>query len=103
MSIVASLRLAPRGVPHGSSDPPRVAPGGSWALVSDLWPVDPAGGVENASPTPTTRRPTSRAFPTPPWTALRAAHKAPPAKPTVTLLREKRMILTVRTAEEEQS
>ena len=103
MSIVASLRAAPTGGTHGSSGLPHVAPGGSWALVSDLWPVDPAGGVENASSTPMKRRRTSRAFPTPPWTALRAAHEAPQAKPTITLLREGRMILTVRTAEEEQS
>jgi hypothetical protein len=103
MSTVASLRAAPTGGTHGSSGLPRVAPGGSWALVSDLWPVDPAGGVENASPTPTNRRGTSWAFPTPPWTALRTAHKAPQAKPTITLLREERMILTVRTTEEEHS
>jgi hypothetical protein len=65
--------------------------------------MDPAGGVENALANAPEQPQASRAFPTPPWTALRAAHKAPQAKPTITLLREGRMILTVRNAEEEGS
>ena len=103
MTTVASLRPVPTGGTHGSAGLPHAAPEASWALVSDRRPMDPAGGVENASPTPTKTHRPSRAFPTPPWTALRAAHKAPQAKPTITLLREGRMILTVRNAEEEQS
>ena len=63
MSTVASLRAVPPGGYHRSPRARQIDPGPSWRLVSDRWPVDPAGGVENASPTPAEQHRTPGRFP----------------------------------------
>ena len=102
MSTVASLRALEGGMLRVVRTPARR----SWGILEAPFRPVAYGSCRSRGKRLANaheRRRTSRAFSTPPWTALRAAHKAPQAKPTITLLREERMILTVRNAEEEQT
>ncbi len=100
MSTVAPLRAHPsRGIL-------RVVPGPanrSWGILEARFRPVACGSCRRHGKRLANAQgaaPNSKAFPTPPWTALRAAHKAPQAKPTLTSLTEERMILTGRTAKE---
>jgi hypothetical protein len=74
MTTVASLRPLRGGMPRVVPDSPHR----SWGILGpprrsrDLW-ILPEAWKTPATPTHGPR--SSRAFPTPPWTALRAAHR----------------------------
>ena len=74
MTTVASLRPLRGGMPRVVPDSPRR----SWGILGpprrsrDLWILPEAW---KAPATPTDEAKTPEAFPTPPWTALRAAHR----------------------------
>jgi hypothetical protein len=102
MTTVASLRPLRGGMLRVVLEParrswgilgPRLASRGLW-ILPEVWKT-PATAVETPPP--------RKAFPTPPWTALRAAHRLHRPSQRSLLNGKQRMIPAVQAAKEERS